>query len=142
MVDLNVTMIYQAINFLALIFILNVLLYKPILKVMDRRSEKIQKSEDEVKDLNLTIEKKVAEYEATIQKAKMEAMGQRNEILQEGAKASKEILDAARSEITGMMDAFQEKMNAEMEKARQVLYTQSKGISMEIAEKVLGRSLQ
>ncbi len=141
MVELNLTILIQVVNFLVLMFILNVLLYKPILKVMDSRSKQILQSEDEVKELNLTIERKMAEYEATIQKAKMEAMGQRNEILQEGAKVSKEILDGARGEIAGMMDQFQQKMNAEMEKARKILGTQSRSISTEIAEKVLGRSL-
>ena len=142
MVEINLTLFIQIINFLVLIFILNLLLYKPILKILDSRREQVQKSEDEVKDLNLTIEKRMAEYEATIQKAKLEAMGQRNDILQDGAKISKEILDGARGEISGLMDEFQKKMNAEMEQARQILHQRSKGISMEIAEKVLGRSLQ
>lgn len=142
MVSIDFTFIIQMINFLALIFILNFLLYKPLLKILGQRQEQMTASEEEVKNLNLTIEKRMAEYEAKIQKAKIEAMGQRNEIVQEGAAKGKEIIDAAKKEIAGMIDQFQQKLGAEMDQARSILHNQSRKISMEIAEKVLGRSIQ
>ena len=141
MVDLNYTLLIQIINFLVLIFVLNLLLYKPILKIMGRRQETISASEEEVKNLNETIEARMAEYEAKIRDAKVNAMGQRNEILQQGTAVGKEMMDGAKKEIAGMMDDFQQKLNAEMEKAKSILHNQSKLISKEIAEKVLGRSI-
>jgi F-type H+-transporting ATPase subunit b len=141
MVDLNYTLLIQIINFLVLIFVLNLLLYKPILKIMGRRQETISASEEEVKNLNETIEARMAEYEAKIRDAKVSAMGQRNEILQQGTAVGKEMMDGAKKEIAGMMDDFQQKLNAEMEKAKSILHNQSKLISKEIAEKVLGRSI-
>lgn len=142
MVSIDYTFIIQMIDFLVLIFILNFLLYKPLLKILGKRQEQITASEEDVKNLNLTIEKRMAEYEAKIQKAKIEAMGQRNEILQEGAAKGKEIIDAARKDIAGMIEQFQQKLGAEMDQARGILHNQSRKISMEIAEKVLGRSIQ
>jgi len=141
MVDLNYTLLIQIINFLVLIFVLNLLLYKPILKIMGRRQETISASEEEVKNLNETIEARMAEYEAKIRDAKVSAMGQRNEILQQGTAVGKEMMDGAKKEIAGMMDDFQQKLNAEMEKAKSILHNQSRLISKEIAEKVLGRSI-
>jgi F-type H+-transporting ATPase subunit b len=141
MIDLNYTLLIQIINFLVLIFVLNLLLYKPILKIMGRRQETISASEEEVKNLNETIEARMAEYEAKIRDAKVSAMGQRNEILQQGTAVGKEMMDGAKKEIAGMMDDFQQKLNAEMEKAKSILHNQSKLISKEIAEKVLGRSI-
>ena len=142
MVNIDYTFFIQIINFLLMIFVLNLLLYKPILKILDKRQEQISASEEEVKNLNLTIEKRMAEYEAKIQKAKLDAMEQRNGILQEGAEASKKIMDEARAEISGLIEKFQEKLKAEMDQARNVLRNSSRNISMEIAEKVLGRSVQ
>jgi F-type H+-transporting ATPase subunit b len=108
---------------------------------MGRRQETISASEEEVKNLNETIEARMAEYEAKIRDAKVSAMGQRNEILQQGTAVGKEMMDGAKKEIAGMMDDFQQKLNAEMEKAKSILHNQSKLISKEIAEKVLGRSI-
>jgi len=142
MVSLDYTLFIQILNFLALIFILNVLLYKPILKMLDSRRERIAKADEEVKGLNDLIEKKLAEYENQIQAAKLEAMDKRNEIVQQGTAAAQEIIDAAKNEIAGMMDNFQARLAGEIDAARKVLNSQTKQISREIAEKVLGRSIQ
>ncbi|HOD36443.1 MAG TPA: ATP synthase F0 subunit B [Syntrophales bacterium] len=141
MVDINSTVFIQIINFLALIFILNQLLYKPILQIMERRKGIFDSAEAEIKRLQDTIDKKVAEYEARIAQAKGEAMAQRGEIQKEGAEKGKEILDGARAEIQKMMDDFQVRMAQEVDGARVILRSHSEKISKEIAEKVLGRSV-
>jgi F0F1-type ATP synthase membrane subunit b/b' len=41
-----------------------------------------------------------------------------------------------------MTQEFQQKMDKEMQAARQILGNQSQKLSLEIAEKVLGRSVQ
>jgi F-type H+-transporting ATPase subunit b len=141
MVSLDATIFLQITNFLLLIFILNVLLYKPILKIMNNRKMRLQSSDDEIKALQQTIEQKTAEYEEKIRLAKLEAMNQRNEIQKEGAEEGKRIIDQAKEEIAKMLDDFKIKMAKEMDDARQILNTRSRAISMEIAEKVLGRSI-
>jgi F-type H+-transporting ATPase subunit b len=141
MVDINSTLFIQIINFLALIFILNQLLYKPILQIMGRRKGIFDSTEAEIKRLQDTIDQKMAEYEAKIAQAKGEAMAQRGEIQKEGAEKGKEILDGARAEIQKMMDDFQIRLTQEVDGARTVLRSQSERISKEIAEKVLGRSV-
>ncbi|HRT63154.1 MAG TPA: ATP synthase F0 subunit B [Syntrophales bacterium] len=141
MVDINSTVFIQIVNFLALIFILNALLYKPILQIMERRKGILDAAEEEIRRLQETIDRKMAEYEAKIAQAKSEAMAQRNEIQKEGAEKGKEILDAARSEIQKMMDDFHVQLTREVESARTILRGHSEKISREIAEKVLGRSV-
>jgi F-type H+-transporting ATPase subunit b len=41
-----------------------------------------------------------------------------------------------------MMEQFHAKMGKEVEEARAILHSQSQKISLDIAEKVLGRSIQ
>ncbi len=142
MIDFNYTFFYQMANFVILIIILNFILYKPLLKILDARNEKLAASDQEVKDLNAAVEKKVAEYEEKIRQAKLEAMNQRNEIQKDGSDQAKQIVDATRAELAKIMEEFQGKLDQEISKAKLVLKNQSTGISSEIAEKVLGRSLQ
>lgn len=142
MIDFNYTFFYQIANFIILIIILNFILYKPLLKILDARNEKLAASDQEVKDLNAEIEKKVAEYEEKIRQAKMEAMNQRNEIQKGGSDQAKQIIDATRAELAKIMEEFQGKLDQEISQAKLVLKNQSAGISSEIAEKVLGRRLQ
>jgi F-type H+-transporting ATPase subunit b len=141
-VELNITIVYQMINFLVLIFILNLLLYKPILAIIEKRQKNFEDSENEIKRLNETIENKMAAYEDKVRQAKLKAVEEKGEIVKEGADKAKEIIEAVRSEVPGMMDGFRGKLNAEVSAARAFLDGRSKGLSLEIAEKVLGRSVQ
>ena len=142
MVDINLTLFIQMANFLVLIVILNYLLYKPILSILDRRKARLDESEDEIKRLNLTVEQKAAEYEEKLRQAKQAALGKKSEILKEAADSAKAIIDEERGKIPAMLAEFQSRVSQEVEGARQVLKNQSQKISAEIAEKVLGRSLQ
>jgi F-type H+-transporting ATPase subunit b len=84
MIDLDYTMLIQMINFLVLIFILNLLLYKPITKIIDERIKKIEDSKSEVDSLDEKAELKIADYEEKMRQARQEAMSQRNVVRDEG----------------------------------------------------------
>ena len=142
MVSLNYTVFFQIINFVALIFILNALLYKPILSIIEKRKNQLQASEDEIKGLRETVDEKMAAYEEKLRQAKSQALEQKNEILKAGAETAKGFIESAREEIPRIMGEFNEKLGKELDDARRILTGQSQRISIEIAEKVLGRSVQ
>lgn len=141
-IGLDYTVWIQLVNFFVMILVLNVLLYKPIMGIIEKRKEQIEESEKEIKELNLTIEQKEARYEEKLRLAKNDALEQKKEIVREGAEAAKGILDAARSEIPRIVEQFEEKVAKEVGEARRVLREQSENIAMEIAEKVMGRSIK
>ncbi len=142
MVNIDYTVFIQLVLFLLLIWILNQVLYKPLLQIMDRRKDILDKAQEEVKTVQETIDRRVADYEEKIRSAKMEAMGQKGDLAKEGAEAAKVITDKAKGEIAGLMGEFQAKLEKELASARDLLRNQSRVISLEIAEKVLGRSVQ
>jgi F-type H+-transporting ATPase subunit b len=136
------TIFVQMATFLALIFILNYLLYKPILSIIDRRKKQLSELENEIKLFKDSVDKKVAEYDEKLNNAKAKASDLKKEIISEGAKQAKGIVDAVRNEIPLMAQESQKKMDKEMQIAREVLTGQSRQLSLEIAEKVLGRRMQ
>lgn len=136
------TMLIQMVIFLALVFLLNILLYKPILSIIDRRKKQLEESENEIKLFNESVEKRVAEYEEKLKQAKIKATELKKEIIQEGANQAKNIVDAVRNEIPAMAREFQQKMDKEVEKAKLILDSHSKSLSLEIAQKILGRPVQ
>lgn len=142
MVEIDYTVFIQLVLFLLLIWILNQVLYKPLLQIMDRRKGVLDKAQEEVKTVQETIDRRVAAYEEKIRSAKMEAMGQKGDLAKEGSDAAKVITDKAKGEIAGLMGEFQAKLGKELASARDLLRNQSRVISLEIAEKVLGRSIQ
>lgn len=138
----DVTLFYQMVIFLGLVFILNQILYKPILSIIDRRKKQLEESENEIQLFNDSVDKKVAEYEEKLKLAKHSASDQKKEIIEEGVNQAKNIVDAVRNEIPSMVREFQQKMDAETQKAQSVLDGHSKQLSLEIAQKILGRPVQ
>ena len=136
------TIFIQMITFLALIFILNVLLYKPILSIIDRRKKQLDELENEIKLFNESVDKRAAEYDEKLKLAKANASELKKEIIKEGADQAKSIIDAVRNEIPLLMQEFQQKLDKEIHTARQTLESQSRKLSLEIAQKVMGRAVQ
>jgi len=129
-------------TFIALIFILNFSPLQTLLSIIERRKKQLDELGNEIKLFNESVNKKVAEYDEKLSRAKTSASDLKKEIIGEGAAEAKSIVDAVRSEIPLMTQEFQKKMDAEMQAARQILEGQSRKLSLEIAEKVLGRRVQ
>ncbi len=142
MISLDYTLGFQIVNFLLLIFILNILLYKPILGIIAKREKRLEEAGAEVERLRGEMEQKLVEYEAKARLARQEAMEQAKGSLREGTQEAKKIVEDAREEITSLMDDFHRRMEGEIGEARKILSSQSARISREIAEKVLGRTIQ
>lgn len=142
MVSLDYSLGIQIVNFALLIFILNRLLYKPLLGMIDKRKQKLADSEAEIRRLQETIERQMAAYREKLIQAKAAAVEEKNEIIRKGSEEARAITDAVRAEIPGMMEQFQARMEKEIDAAKKVLAGQSQRLSVEIAEKILGRSLQ
>jgi F-type H+-transporting ATPase subunit b len=138
----DITFFYQMAIFLALIFLLNVLLYKPILKIIDRRKKQLEELENEIKLFNDSVDKKASEYEEKLKQAKANASELKKAIIQEGNEQAKKIVDAVRGEIPALAQQFQQKIDKEITAAQKILDDQSKKLSVDIAQKVLGRSVR
>ena len=136
------TIFIQIITFLVLVYILNILLYKPILSIIERRKKQLDELENEIKLFNESVDKRAAEYEEKLKLAKSSASELKKEVIKEGSDQAKKIIDAVRNEIPLLTQEFEQKMDKEIQAARQILDSQSRKLSLEIAQKVMGRSVQ
>jgi len=141
-ISLDYSVGFQIINFLLLILILNRLLYKPIMGVIDRRAKKLEDSEAEIRRLQETVDRKATAYEERLRLAKAAAVEHNNELIRQGAEDAKALITAARGEIPALMEQFQARLETEVGEAKRILTDRSRNLSVEIAEKVLGRSLR
>jgi len=140
-VSIDYSLGIQIVNFLILIFILNKLLYKPILAVLDKRKKQTNDSEAEIIMLQKSIDQKMSAYEEKLQLAKAEALAIKKNLMKQGDEEAKVLVDAAKAEVPGMQEAFRLKTAGEIESARNILSDNSRKLSVEIAEKIMGRSL-
>ena len=141
MINLDHSLLIQIVNFLLLILILHFILYKPIIKIIEKRSALIAASGDEVNSLNKSVDEKIAAYEEKLRQARLEAAKQRDALKENGADRAKKIIDEARGEIAESIADLKAKMEKERDDARTILLEGTKGIAREISAKVLGRGV-
>lgn len=99
------TMLATAVIFLAVIFILNVLLYKPLLKFMDERAVSIDNDEKKVKD-NF---EEMTNFGEELTKIKQDTRDEINAIKQKAIAQARSLAD---EEIQKKKDELEQKMQA------------------------------
>ena len=142
MIELNWTLFMQMVNFLILLFILNQLLFKPILRIIDERKAKVNGAFDEVRRLEGSSEEKLKLYQEQIQTARIKALSQKEGIKVEGVEAARRLLDQVKEETDRVFLQAKERIEKESTIAREALRRQSEEMAVGIAEKLIGRSLR
>lgn len=141
MIQVDYSLLLQIINFVSLIFILNFLLYKPILAVTDKRKRRLEESEEEINRINRSVADKMAAYEEKVRSTRIEALERNKERIKEGSDQAKIIVAEVNREISLITEEFQGKIQKEVQVAREFLTNQSRSLSVEIAERMLGRRI-
>jgi len=140
-IDIDLAFVFQLINFLVLLAVLNVLLYKPIRKVIAERQGKIADAKSRAEGVDQDVQAKMAEYDARLKEMKSGAADERGALVKEAQAEETTILEAARKEASEALAAIKSRVAKEAADARAILQEQAKVLSVDICEKVLGRSL-
>ena len=141
MIDIDITFLYQIAGFIALYFILNTLLYKPVLKTLEERHKKGEGKKKEALDLEAGLRKRILDYENRLNEPRVKAQEERLRLKQEGLDKEQEILENARKNSqAGFLEA-KTKLKEEAKSALSRLKEESKTISKDIAEKILNRKV-
>jgi F-type H+-transporting ATPase subunit b len=136
--DVNlVGLIFQVINFLLLLYLLNRFLFKPLLARMDERGEKIAKGLEDAETAARDRELARAEREAAVSEARREAaemLARANKIAED---TRKEILDQARSEAEKVTARAREEIVAEKDRAMAEIRGQVADLALAAAGKLV-----
>jgi F-type H+-transporting ATPase subunit b len=142
MLDINSTVFIQIANFLFLLLLLNIILFRPIRGILKKRQEETQSLEGGIGDYRgraLEAEKGVEEGRIA---ARKEGFAHREALKAGAQKEEKAILQEAGASVETKLGAAKGEMEARMAEVRKALDEQIGGFSNELAEKILGRSIQ
>jgi F-type H+-transporting ATPase subunit b len=141
-ISLDGTLFIQMINFLILLWILNRFLYKPVLNILEQRRGRIRDSQQRVAELGRQAAQQWETYQRKLQEAKIEANTEKEKIKGEGLDTERKMLEEIRAEASQELEASRRKLEEESTKALDYLRSQADDIAVQIAEKILGRSVQ
>lgn len=141
MINLNITLFVQLINFLALLFILNAILYKPILAKIREREAAIKSDQEKARELEKRVADQETRHQEELAKTRQTAAQEKNVLLAEAKGSEAEILNKAKAEAGTIVEDMKARIQAEAADVRKSLKTQMAPLAASIAEKLLGRSL-
>lgn len=141
MINLDLAFVFQLVNFLVLVLILNLFLYKPIRKVLAERAEQIRGAKEKAVEVDQAVQEKIALYEARLREIKAKAGEERAAMIKEAQAEESALIEKSRSEAASSLATIKSRVAKEASDARTLLRDQASALSLEICEKVLGRSL-
>jgi F-type H+-transporting ATPase subunit b len=134
-------LISQIINFGLLAVLLYLVAYKPILRMLDERSERIKQGLDDAEQASRRAAEMEHEFEQRLVEARKEGQEIVAQATQMSEKARQEILATAREEARAQVDKAKEEISRERDLAMAELRQQVADLSLSISEKVIGESL-
>jgi F-type H+-transporting ATPase subunit b len=140
-IELNLAFFVQVVNFGILVLVLNIFLYKPIRKVLADRRQVVDGAREKAAAVDLEVQEKMALYEVRLREAKAVASERRAESLKQAQAEETSILEKARTEATASLGTIRDRVAKEAADARVLLKQQAELLSVDISEKILGRSL-
>ncbi len=142
MLEINFTILLQVITFLLLLFFLNIILFRPIRKILAERNEEtgsLQGMIDEFQDRSEENEKGIEE---SMVQARKEGYVEKENFKGQGLEQEKGILQEANSKVEEKIGIARKEIEKKISDARKVLEGEMTGFSNELAEKILGRGVQ
>jgi F-type H+-transporting ATPase subunit b len=141
MIEINQSLIFQIINLLLLMLILNALLYKPIRTILKNRAEKMAALEAEANKARADLIQKDQDYQNQLQLARKEGFEYKNQLKLAGQEEEKKVLQEAGQQVDAQLDQNRQKIVQQVEAARRKLSDEVSSFSQEIAQKILGRTI-
>lgn len=141
-INLDRSLVVQAVNFLILLLILWRLLYRPLLAKMEERTQAIKKSLDEAQTARAEAARQQEENAIRLQQAHTEAAAIRQQALKDAAEEQRRLVDGARAEAQRLVETARAQMEGDIRRAREELRREVAELATGVAEKLVRRSLR
>ena len=131
----------QIINFVFLIWVLNLLLYKPIRKILAQRKEKIDGLELSIETSAKDALEKDEAFSAGIKEARARGFKEKEALMQQATDEEKKIIADINRKAQAELAEIRNKIKKEAEVARESLQKEVDNFANQICQKILGRAV-
>ena len=141
MISVNVTLIIQMINFLVLLFFMNMILYRPIRRLIAQRNRFVVEQQEEIEQANLEADEALRTFKEHIQEARRLGREKLQQMKDKAYEEQKAMIAQANQTAASELQAVKERIAREIKGVRDQLRDQIDVFSRELAAVILGRSL-
>ena len=141
MVDIDISLLYQIINFLVLLVALHFILFKPILGIMQERQQTVSGAFTESKSAQEKVQALLEQYNTSLAESKQRATAAYSALYQQGLDAQRDMIAAERTKASELLDKARGEIEAASTAARAEIRKEAEMLSQDISSKLLGRAV-
>ncbi|MEJ2095706.1 MAG: ATP synthase F0 subunit B [Deltaproteobacteria bacterium] len=141
MINIDGSLYIQIINFIFLIWILNLLLYKPIRSIILKRKEKFSGLAQDIEQTETKAMEQDAAFSEGIKEARVKGLEEKKSRMLEGSQEEKQILSKINEKAQADLLKIKEQIAKETEQAKTALMKEVDAFADAISEKILGRTV-
>ncbi len=138
MLEVNGWFFVQLANFLILLFLLNTILFKPLLKLFKERDDNTKGALDSAAAMDRDKDDVLAQIEEKLSGARTEARSIFENLSNEGLEVQKSSVQSAQNESIEINKKARAELEAATDKARNALKSDIEAFSKQIVDKLVG----
>ena len=137
----NQTLIIQIIIFLVLMMVLNRVLFRPMLALLEERKKRTEGRREQALVAEDQAKEMWEDYQAKLAEARAKAESVRIELVRQGEAERQRLTDEASEEAKKTVEELKAQVQQQAVKAKEALAAEVDALSKMMAEKILGRAL-
>lgn len=141
MISINATLILQVLQFLILVVVLNRILFRPILKLINKRTAYIETTTHEIRNLEVETEEMRKKHLSLQNEARKKATLERTQIRGLGITEAEKTVNNSRQEVSSIRAKADKDAEEELEKTLPMLQGEAVKLADEITGKLIGRRI-
>lgn len=141
MININITLLIQMANFLILLFVLNLVLYRPIRRIIKQRNQVIDDFTTTISSMTKSAQDAMNTLGQKIREAREQGVGTVQSLKDEAHAAEAKLIAENNQEAQARISQVRKQLESEIQETRGQLQAQVEAFSLAVAEKILGRSI-
>ena len=141
LISINETLIVQVISFLIFLFVINRIMFQPLLKTRGDRDQYLNQIAQDIVQAKEDVEQYTFEIEERRNTIRSEAFEINKELEAVGNQEATDIVDAAVKEVSTIREDTTQKLEAQLVEARKQVQKESEPLTIQIMEKILDRRI-
>lgn len=141
MIKINATLIFSVLNFILIIGVLAMILWKPMLKFLDERANKIKDSLKLAEENRRKSEQIKVEHDEILKEARLKATEIIDKAVASATDESRNIISQTREQSQIMLEDARKEMRMESERIKHELRDEMADMTVRLAGKVLEREI-
>ena len=137
MLDLNITLVFQLVNFFIALYVLNLLLIRPIREIIRKRKAVMDDMSGESESYEYQAEQRLSDYDSQLTRARQDAGQNREKAREAGAAKQASLVAEAQKRAQEIIAETRRNLQAEADASLKELRGQVATLSGQLAERVL-----